>query len=369
MPVRIALIGTGRVAVANHVPGIRLCRDAEITALADPDPGALEEASRATGVTRTYADPFELLRDAPVDAVIIATPNRFHRDLAVAAAESGRHVLCEKPLALTVEDAAEMLAAAERAGVRHMTAFTYRFVPAMRYMHHLVTSGAVGTPWHFRAQRFQDWGRAALGWRQRMAEAGSGEIGDMLSHRLDFAHYLLGPIVRIAALTQRVWPTRVDAGGAELPSDTEDWVGCLAHFAAGATGVWESVKTATGYAGTITSRDYCEVNGSDGAVVYDLSHPLRVLRATRGAAYEEEPVPARFRKIAGSPRDPDADPYVTFRYDQNVEFVDAIHEGRDASPSFADGLRVQQVMAAIQQSAAEGRTVEVAGSRAGVMGA
>ncbi len=359
MPVRIALIGTGKVAVANHVPGVRLCRDAEITALADPDPGALAAAAQATGVTKTYADPFELLRDAPIDAVIIATPNRFHRDLAVAAAESGRHVLCEKPLALTVRDAAAMLEAAERAGVRHMTAFTYRFVPAMRYMHHLVTSGAIGTPWHFRAQRFQDWGRQALGWRQRMADAGSGEIGDMLSHRLDFAHYLVGPIARVTAMTKRVWDTRVDAEGGEHASDTEDWVGCLAQFADGATGSWESVKTATGYAGTIASRDYCEVNGSEGAVIYELSHPLRVLRARGHGNYEAEAVPPPFRKIAGSPRDPDADPWVAFRYDQDFEFVEAIHAGRDASPSFADGLRVQQVMAAIQQSAAEGRTVDV----------
>jgi predicted dehydrogenase len=359
MPIRLALIGTGRIAVANHVPGIGLCRDAVVTALSDPSPSALAEASQATGVTRTYADGFELLRDAPVDAVIIATPNRFHRDLAVAAAESGRHVLCEKPLALTVVEGADMLAAAERAGVRHMTAFTYRFVPAMQYMHHLVTSGAVGTPWHFRAQRFQDWGRQAIGWRQRLAEAGSGEIGDMLSHRLDFGHFLVGPISHLSALTAQVWPTRFDSLGAEQVSDTEDWVGCVAKFRSGVTGVFESVKTATGYAGGITSRDYCEVNGSDGAVVYELSHPLRVLRARAGGAYEAEAVPEAFRKIAGSPRDGDADPYQAFRYDQDFEFVEAIHAGRPCAPSFADGLRVQVVMAAIQQSAREQRAVAI----------
>jgi predicted dehydrogenase len=114
MPIRIGLIGSGKIAVANHIPGLSFCRDAIVTALADPNPTALAEASAVTGVTRTYADPFALLKDAPVDAVIIATPNRFHRDLAVAAAESGRHVLCEKPLAMTVEEAEEMVTAAER---------------------------------------------------------------------------------------------------------------------------------------------------------------------------------------------------------------------------------------------------------------
>ena len=361
MTIRFGLIGSGKIAVANHIPGLSYCRDAAVTALADPNPVALAEASAATGVTRTYADPFALLKDAPVDAVIIATPNRFHRDLAVAAAETGRHVLCEKPLAMTVHQAEEMVTAAERAGVRHMTAFTYRFVPAMQYMHHLVTSGAIGTPWHFRAQRFQDWNRQAIGWRQRLSEAGSGEVGDMLSHRLDFGHFLIGPMHRVTALTTQIWPTRLDDTGAEHVSDTEDWVGCLVEFASGVTGVLESVKTATGYAGGTTSRDFCEVNGSDGAVIYELSHPLRVLRAAKGGNYVEEAVPEAFRKIAGSPRNSEADAWQGFRYDQDFEFVEAIRAGRPCRPSFIDGLRVQEVMGAIHTSAAEHRAVTLEG--------
>ena len=230
-----------------------------------PIPPRSSAASRASGISATWSDPFALLRDADIDAVIIATPNRFHRDLAVKAVERGLHVLCEKPLAMTVDEARQMVDAAERACVRHMTAFTYRFVPAMRYLRHLVTSGAIGTPWHFRAQRFQDWGRRAIGWRQRLSEAGTGEVGDMLSHRLDFAHHAIGPIARVTAQTHQIWPTRLDDSGQEHASDTEDWVGCLAQFERGTTGVFESVKTATGYAGDTTSRDWCEVNGSEGA--------------------------------------------------------------------------------------------------------
>ena len=362
MPVRVALIGTGKIALANHLPGIRLSRDAEITALCDPNPAALAEASHQSGITRTWSDPFALLKEAPVDAVIVATPNRFHRDIVVAAAGSGRHVLCEKPLALTVEEAESMLRSVEQAGVRHMTAFTYRFVPAMRYLRHLVHSGAIGTPWHFRAQRFQDWGRAALGWRQRLADAGSGEVGDMLSHRLDFGHSVIGPITRVMAQTSQVWATRLDDAGDLQPSDTEDWVGCLTEFRGGVTGVFESVKTATGYAGGVTSRDWCEVHGSDGAAAYELAHPLRILRAGAGGNYETVSVPAEFRKVAGSPRDGDADPWQGFRYDQDYEFIDAIHAKRDCEPSFVDGLRVQAVMAAIARSAREQRAVHLDGS-------
>ena len=359
MPIRVALIGTGNIAVANHLPGIALCRDATVTALCDANPAALNAASQMSGISATWTDPDVLLREADIDAVIIATPNKAHRHLAVTAVQRGLHVLCEKPLAMTVDEARQMVEAAERAGVRHMTAFTYRFVPTMNYLRHLVTSGAIGTPWHFRAQRFQDWGRRAIGWRQRLSEAGSGEVGDMLSHRLDFAHSVIGPIAKVTALTHQIWATRLDDGGKEHESDTEDWVGCLAQFERATTGVFESVKTATGYAGDTTSRDWCEVNGSEGGVAYELSQPLRIRVARKGAAYETLDVPAEFRKVAGSPRDPDANPYQAFRYDQDFEFIEAIHAGRPCVPSFVDGLRAQIVMEAIIRSAREQKTVRV----------
>src|SRR5207244_3642954 len=97
----------------------------------------------------------------------------------------------------------KMFRAAEAAGVRHMTAFTYRFVPAMHYLSHLVKSGALGQPYHFRAQRFQDWGDRNLAWRQVKKLAATGELGDMLSHRIDFGHFLLGPMARVSAAMKR----------------------------------------------------------------------------------------------------------------------------------------------------------------------
>src|SRR5689334_13583616 len=135
-----------------------------------------------------------------------------------------------------------MATAAEKAGVRHMTAFTYRFVPAMNYMSHLVKSGFIGEPYHFRSCRLQDWGDRNVGWRQIAKLAGSGELGDMLSHRIDYAHLLLGPIQRIVADIRRFLDTREGQ-----PSDLEDWVTILAEFSGNrATGVLESSKLATG---------------------------------------------------------------------------------------------------------------------------
>ncbi len=169
-----------------------------------------------------FTDYHDAIAHDGVDAVIVSTPNFTHPAIVLAAVAAKKHVLCEKPLALDFAAAQAMYRAAEEAGVRHMTAFTYRFVPAMRYMKHLVDSGAIGTPTHFRAQRFQDWGVRPLGWRQVKKLAGSGEVGDMLSHRIDYAHHLVGPISRLVASVRTFVPKR----GGQI-SDVDDWVAVL----------------------------------------------------------------------------------------------------------------------------------------------
>jgi predicted dehydrogenase len=360
VPTTVALIGTGGIALANHLPGISRCPDAAVTALCDTDPAVLEEASRASGIARTWTDPLALIRESGVDAVIVATPNRFHHPITMAAVAAGMHVLCEKPIAMTLAQAREMASAADAAGVRHMTAFTYRFVPAMRFMHRLARDGFVGPPWHFRAQRFQDWGRRYLGWRQRAMDAGTGEIGDMLSHRIDYGHLLVGPIARVMASTRRLLDTREDAAGIGHPSDLEDWVACIAEFEAGATGAFESTKVATGYGEGGQSRDRVELNGPDGSLIYELQRPLVLVGARRGESLGDMPVPRDLLTYAGGPLPAGVDPQKAFRWDQNAEFISAIQEGRPAVPSFHDGVRVQAAVEAIVTSAAEGRRVEVA---------
>lgn len=358
--IRVALIGTGAISLANHVPGIALCPDARIVALCDVSPEALDRASRATGVARTSTDPVALAREDGIDAVIIGTPNHVHRDIAMAAIETGKHVLCEKPIAMTVAQAREMHAAAEAAGVRHMTAFTYRFVPAMRYLHHLVSSGTLGTPVHFRAQRFQDWGRRYLGWRQQAAYAGTGELGDMLSHRIDYGHYLIGPFADVSAMLKRLVDSRVDADGVEHPADVEDWVSCIGQFTAGATACLESSKVATGRGDGPTGHDLCEVNGTLASASYRLGDPHHVQLGVQGGTFERVPVPPALLTEPGSPRDPEADdPLMGFRYDQTWRFLQSVLEEAPVEPSFRAGLDAQIVMEAVVQSARERRAIEV----------
>jgi predicted dehydrogenase len=352
----VGIIGSGGIALANHLPGFALCPGARVVALCDSDAAVLERARAQTGIAAVHADYRELIDRADVDAVVIATPNHVHAPIAKAAVAAGKHVLCEKPLALTHQEALEMLRAAESAGVRHMTAFTYRFVPAMVYVAHLAASGVLGRIYHVRVQRFQDWGHRALGWRQVQALAGSGELGDMLSHRIDFALLLAGPIARVVAQTRRFIDDRDGQ-----PSDLEDWVGVLADFESGASGVFESTKLATGRGEGGKSLDYCEINGSAKTLVYRLENPLEIeMGDAGGAGLRRVPVPEEFLKWPGSTRDPkEGDPLVTFRYDQNAEFVTAIREGRPCRPSFRDGVRAQAVMDAALASARDGAWAKV----------
>jgi len=355
-PLGIGIVGCGSITLQNHLPGLALCPGVKVVALCDNNRTILEQALAQTGLKKGCHEYQQLLALAEVDAVIIATPNVTHAPIALAAIAAGKHLLCEKPLAMNLAEALQMYHAAEKAGVRHMTAFTYRFVPAMRYMAHLVKTGAIGQPYHFRACRLQDWGTRNLGWRQVARQAGSGELGDMLSHRIDFGHLLIGSFKKVVAQTKQY----IDLRQGE-PSDLEDWVAIIAEFQNKATGVLESSKMATGRGESWRSQDYCEVNGSEGTLVFHTERWNELQAGKRGAAgLETISLPREFLKYPGSPRDlAVGDPLVTFRYDQAVEFIEAIRQNRACLPSFLDGARAQAVMEAALKSAAQEAWVEV----------
>ncbi|MBI2193697.1 MAG: Gfo/Idh/MocA family oxidoreductase [Planctomycetes bacterium] len=358
--VRVGLIGAGGIAAAVHYPGLKIARGTRIMALADTDAARAEARAREWQV-EGLTDPEMLVRRDDIDAVVIATPNVQHAPLALCAARHGKHVLCEKPLAMNLAQAQDMLSAARRASVRHMTAFTYRFVPAMRYLKHLLDRGSLGTPRHFRAQRFQDLSETCVGWRQWRDQAGTGELGDMASHRIDYGHYLIGEIRSVCGVTRQFLPRDRDREGRPVrPSDTDDWAAILGEFEGGVTGVWESTRLARGHSGGTVGHDFVEVNGSEASAIYQLRQPYEILIGRGGRRFEPMHVPAEFLKHPESPRVPgEGDPAVTWRYDQAVEFISAIREGRDCRPSFLDGTRCQAVIDAVLRSQNERRWVEV----------
>jgi predicted dehydrogenase len=232
----------------------------------------------------------------------------------------------------------------------------------MRYMTHLVKSGAIGAPYHFRAARFQDWNDRNLGWRQVKKLAGSGEMGDMLSHRIDYGRILIGEYQSLAADFRRF----LDVRQGNSPSDLDDWVSMIVRFDAKTdgrpvSGVLESTKLATGRGEGHHGLDLCEVNGSEGTLAYTTQKPLELLIGKKNDPdLAPVQVPNEFRVVPGSPRDPgQGNPLVTFRYDQDFEFIDAIRNQRPCNPSLLDGAKTQAIMDAAILSEAERRWVDV----------
>ena len=350
--VRVAIIGAGAVSDYHHVPALALDPRAELVAACDADPALLERRKEEWGVSKVSTDPEAICADPEVDAVIIATPNFTHLPIALAAAKHGKHMMCEKPLGVNKGEVQRMYEAARDAKVVHMTAFTYRFAPSMLYLRHLVKSGALGTPRHFRSQRFLDWPETSWGWRQYKDKAGAGDLYDMTIHRIDFALDLLGPLARICGAVARFAPRTTTPDGRTVPpSEVDDWSSLIGEFKSGAVGVWEGTTLAKGYGRDGFGHEWAEINGSEGSAVYRLHEPNTILVGKTGQDLAPVPVPIEYLKPAGSPRDPSqGKPATVFRYDLMWEFVSAIIEGRPAVPSFYDGLNAQIIADAVLES-------------------
>jgi predicted dehydrogenase len=359
--VRIGIIGAGAVSDYHHVPGINIDPRAELVAVCDPNEELLAKRQSDWGPTKQTTDYEKIAADPDVDAVIIATPNYTHLPIALACIEGGKHVMCEKPLGLNFAESRRMYQAARDKGVRHMTAFTYRFAPSMRYVRHLVHSGALGEPRHFRSQRFLDWPETSWGWRQYKEFAGAGDLFDMTIHRIDFAQDLMGPIKSVCGAVARFAPRDVTADGQPCkPSEVDDWSSLIGQFGSGAVGVWEGSTLMKGYHNDGFGYEWAEVNGSTGSAAYQLTDPNNVMVGLNDAPMQKQPVPEEFLVIPGSPRKPyEGVPSTVFRYDLVYEFVSAIVEGRDAVPGFDHGATAQAVADAVLVSFDEQRWVEI----------
>jgi predicted dehydrogenase len=365
--VGVGVIGVGGISSYVHLPGLQLCPDAEIVALCDSNADLLKQKAAQYHVDHIFTDYHDLLQDPAVDAVVVATPTVMHAPIALATIAAGKHVLVEKQLAMNYAEAVQMYQAAQQAGVVHMTAFTYRFVPAMRYLKYLLGKGTIGLPRHLRVARLQEVRDTSLGWRQNRALAGTGEVGDMGAHRIDFCQDLIGPIARVVSLTRTFIPERAGPDGKPIPADVEDFAIFLAEFAEGvgveqgAAANFDLSKVAKGREAGGRSLDEFEVYGTEGTLIYHLHLPHEIMIGKPGGKLESVPVPAEFLVYPGSPRDPSTgEPTTVFRYDEDFAFIQNILHGKTDIPTFYDGMRTQAVIDAVIQSAQERRWVDVA---------
>ncbi len=365
--VGVGVIGVGGISSHVHLPGLSLSPYAELVALCDSDSERLQQRAKEYNVERTFSAYEELLQDSAVDAVVVATPTILHAPIALAAISVGKHVLVEKQLGMNYAETVQMYEAAQSAGVRHMTAFTYRFVPAMRYLKHLVGQGAIGLPRHLRIARIQDFPEADLGWRQHRSLAGSGEVGDMGAHRIDFCHDVVGPIAHVVSVTRTFVPQRPDRDGKLVPVDVEDFSVFLAEFAdgvgveQGTVAAFDLSKVAKGRENGGKGLDEFEVYGTEGTLIYHLHRPQEILIGRPNGVLETVQVPREFLTYPGSPRNPfEGDPTTTFRYDEDIAFIQSIVDGHGDLPTFYDGMRCQAVIDAVLQSAHQRNWVDVA---------
>lgn len=338
-------------------------------AVAGRDAQAVRAAADRLGWESTETSWQALVERDDIDLVDVCTPGHTHAEIVIAALEAGKHVLCEKPLANSVEEAEAMTRAAEAAaasGVRAMVGFTYRRVPAIALARQLVAEGRLGTLHHVRAQYLQDWivdPQAPLSWRLAKDKAGSGSLGDIGAHIIDITQYITGDTIsRVTGrlrtfVDERPLPSEHSglsgtAGSGTGKVTVDDAATFLADFRGGAMGVFEATRFASGRKNAIR----IEVNGSQGSIAFDFED-MNVLHFFDGT---EDARTAGFRRILVT--EPEH-PYVgawwppghVIGYEhgfihQVVDLVRDIAAGNDPSPSFADGLQVQRVLAAVETS-------------------
>ena len=300
-----------------------------------------------------------------VDLVDICTSNVTHMPIAVAAAKAGKHVLCEKPIAMNADEARQMLDAAREAGVRHMVAFNYRRVPAIVLAKKMIEEGKIGTIRHFNAVYYQDWlvdPNSPIVWRHDVKEGGSGAHGDMNAHTVDLARYLVGEVEAVSGAREIFVKERPLADGSGKGTVTaDDALYFIARFRNGALGSFLATRFATG------RKNYLrlEIFGSEGALIFNLERLNELEFYSRADERNEQ----GFRTIMVTES---SHPYLrawwpaghiigwehTFIHEVR-DLLLAIDKGENVHPDFYDGLRCQQVLDAAIQSAAKGRWVQV----------
>lgn len=372
--IRIALIGHKFMGRAHthaitDVPIFFDMGDVEIvkSVICSNEESVFEFAKR-WGWQRASLDWHEVIEDKNIDVICIAAPSIIHAEVAIAAARAGKHVFCEKPLALNMKDAEEMVKAVEDNGVVNMIGFNFRRVPALVLAKQLIESGTLGKIYHFRAVWSQDWLTSPdypIAWRLKKKLAGYGTHGDLGAHIIDIARYLIGEITDVCCVQQTFNKFRpipvfesglVAIAGEEMGEvDVDDASQFLAKFAdQDIMAYFEFTRNGTGH----KNQNRIEIAGSKGAVIFDMEK-MNELEYYN----DEDPSNLKgFRRIqVGEASHPYmsnwwpaghiigyGDTFVNEYYD----FLSAIRDGKMIKPDFRDGLQCQKVLDAADQSAA-----------------
>ncbi len=369
-PLNIGMIGYGFMGRA-HSNGYKRVNDffdlpyrPVLKAVCARDEAKAKAFAEQWGYESIETDWKKLLARKDIDAVDICTPNNLHKEISIAAAQAGKMILCEKPLAMNTAEGDEMCAAVEKAGVANIVWYNYRRIPAVTYAKQIIDSGKLGRIFHYRANFLQDWtinadlpqGGAAL-WRLDAAAAGSGVTGDLLAHCIDTALWLNGSISDVTAMTETFIKERKhNLTGKTEKVTIDDACAFLCHFKNGSLGLFESTRYARGHKALYTF----EVNGENGSLKWDL-HDLHRLQ------WFDYRVEGPLRGWASIHVTDGDHPYMgkwwvpglAIGYEHSFvhqvkDFLEGVGSGKPAGPTFRDALETQKVCDAVLDSAKSG---------------
>lgn len=321
--------------------------------LVELDEATAERAATELGWEEWSTDWKTLVNRSDIDIIDICTPPDSHAEIALAAMSFGKHVLCEKPISIDPVSAEQMAAVAESAGVTNQVGFNYRNSAALRFAKALVAAGRIGEPLQLRIQYAQDCGFGDMGWRNSTRTGGSGSLGDVGSHIIDLAHYLMGDISRVSGniITHRQT--------ADREHDVDDAGMFIAEFSSGALGSFTFSQQAWGQ----KNRIFFELDGTEGALTFDWNRrdELGVFLNERNAELEG------FRHVHMGEAHGNAmfglpgigTGYLESSTNQVVSFLEAIVQKKEAHPNFREAAAVQRVIAAVIESAEQHAWVEI----------
>lgn len=343
------------------------------------DPKGTQELAERWGWEEWSTDWREVVSRADIDIVDVSVPTYLHRDVVVAAAQAGKHIFCEKPFAITLQEAREMVEAAKVAGIVHYVNHNYRRCPAVVLAKRLIDEGTIGRIFHWRGTYLQDWivdPNFPLTWHLRKETAGSGPHGDLNSHSVDLARYLVGDVRSVNAMMttfikERPLPgagaatfSAGSGGGGTMGEVTVDDASfMLAEFENGALGSFEASRFAPGR----KNFNYFEIYGSKGSIVWDLERMNELHLFLR-----DDPAYAQgFRTILATEGGQHAyvanwwPPGHMIGYEHEfhhavVDFMQAIETGGEIHPNFEDGLRIVEILQAGIAAAQSGQRVQIA---------
>ena len=365
--IRVALIGHQFMGIAHS----NAYRNAEMWAglpakitmkclCAKDTPEKLRNFADKYGWEEIETDWKKVVTRDDIDLISIAAPNFLHKDIAIEAAKNGKHILCEKPLALNLEEANEMLDAVQKAGVKNCCGYSYRFTPSLALARQLVQEERIGKIYHVFVRYAQDWltdPNAAMAWRLDKKYAGSGPLGDLSAHSVDATRFVTGlKFKEVTGNLQTLVKERpLDANDPEGPKGNvtvDDVAQFLVNFEGGATGCFESTRFATGRKNWNT----IEVNGSKGSIFWNFEDQNYLLFYDNTQSSKE----AGFRKINVTH---DVHPYNGGWWPQGhgigyadsfvievAEFLRSIAENTKFHPDFEDGVKSQEVLEAVEKS-------------------